>query len=452
MKQNRLSRITIQKILCVVDILAAFFSIWLALFVRNLAFPSFEYWWQHVLYFLPFFFFGICTLYLEGFYVVTKPIRNYILIIKLGMIGLLGCLFGFVYFYFTVSALHFPKIIMILFWLIFCMFVFITRKIFFLIVFLRLQIPVIFLGDTISYEDLKKDLIENPMFGYKPVFLYKGIDDKNNLLTKIQTEYKDENVLFVYKLSSHILDGLSDVLKTLIAKGNQFVEYSDFYEYIERKIPPEDIDESWFLSNIALYRKYVYFMFKRLLDIFFSLIGLVFTIWLWPLIAVLIHIDSNGPVFFVQEREGREGKIFNLLKFRTMKSDKEQEKSNDITIASSKNRVTRIGRILRACRLDELPQFLNVLKGDMSLIGPRPERPELATLLEKSVPWYRQRLLVRPGITGWDQVCGEYHSPTPEDTFKKLQNDLYYIKNCSIALDISIAFKTVGTVFRREGK
>ena len=120
--------------------------------------------------------------------------------------------------------------------------------------------------------------------------------------------------------------------------------------------------------------------------------------------------------------------------------------------AEQDSRITKFGNFLRKSRLDELPQLLNVIRGDMSLIGPRPERPELSCELEKVIPYYRQRLIIKPGITGWDQVAGEYHSPSVEDTYKKLQLDLYYIKNQSVWLDISIFFKTIMTVFMREGR
>lgn len=445
---KRLSRKTIQRILCLVDILSAFVAIWLALFLRNFSLPSFSYWWHHVTLFAPLFLLGICIFYLAGLYVVTKPVRNHILIIKLSMIGTLGWLIGFAFFYFSLNAIKFPKTILLLFWGAFCSLVFIIRKILFYIIFSRHQIPVVFLGDTISYEELSKDLIDNSMFGYKPIFIYHGIKDKDSLLSIIKTEGKGDSILYIYKLSTNILEGLSDVLKSLIAEGNQFIEYSDFYEYIERKIPPEDISESWFLSNITLYRKRYYFIIKRFFDIILSLTGIVLTIWLWPILALIICVDSKGGAFFVQKREGCNGNVFNLLKFRSMRTI-----DNDGT-ATEKNdmRITKVGKILRVFRLDELPQLLNVLKGDMSLIGPRPERPELAVGLEKEVPWYKQRLLVRPGITGWDQVCGEYHSPSKEDTYKKLQNDLYYIKNCSVSLDISIIFKTISTVVHREGR
>ena len=447
MTSRRLSRVTIQKILCIFDLLSAFLAVYFSLLIRNLVFPSFEYWWKHVVYFLPFFFFAICTLYLEGGYVVTKPIKRRILVVKLCFVGCFGWLLGFVFFYFSISAINFPKTILLLFWFFFCTFIFCARMILNHIIFSRHQIPVVFLGNSISYGSLSNDLLNNKMYGYKPILLYQGIQDRDALLQIIEKENKG-GILFIYKFSSNLLEDLSDLLKQLIADGNQFIEYSEFYEYIERKIPPEDIGESWFLSNINLNSKHVYVVIKRILDLLFALIGLILTICLWPLIAIVIHLDSTGSVFFLQKREGKNRSIFNLIKFRSMKTT-----NNDGSVTVKNDiRITKVGRILRATRLDELPQLLNVLKGDMSLIGPRPERPELAVDLEKEVPWYKQRLLVRPGITGWDQVCGEYHSPSKEDTYKKLQNDLYYIKNCSISLDISIAFKTFGTVFRREGQ
>ena len=175
---------------------------------------------------------------------------------------------------------------------------------------------------------------------------------------------------------------------------------------------------------------------------------LLLTIIFWPIIAIIIKVESKGPVFFTQTREGKNGKLFKLYKFRTMKT----EQNNYAPTTEKDNRITKFGNFMRVTRIDELPQMLNVLKGNMSLIGPRPERPELACELEKEIPFYRQRLIVKPGITGWDQVSGEYHSPSMEDTYKKLQFDLYYIKNQSIFLDISIFFKTIMTVFLKLGR
>ena len=168
---------------------------------------------------------------------------------------------------------------------------------------------------------------------------------------------------------------------------------------------------------------------------------------LWILASIIIPLETKGPVIFKQKRLGLNAKEFVLYKFRSMRVE------NNTLIFTAKNdpRITRFGKILRKTRVDEIPQLINVIKGDMSLIGPRPERPEYAKELQKQIPFYNQRLIMRPGITGWDQVSGEYHSPTKEDTYKKLQNDLYYIKNCSLNLDFSIAMKTIATMFMREG-
>ena len=431
------NRKTIQFILFLFDLFAFSLSIFCSLLLRRFAIPSVYDCLIHIKLFLPVVFYAVCAMYLLGLYVVNRPIGGRIILTKLTAIGVVGWGLGFVFFYFQHDKLNFPKTILLYYWISFCLFTWFIRVILIAILKQR-KIPVVFLGNTKSLDSLVEDLNNNQMFGYKPAFEYKSELDKVALISFIEKEKNNNEVMYVYKDKESLLNDISEQLHKLVAKGFQFIEYSDFYEYIERKIPPEDIGESWFLSNILLWKRRPYFFFKRVAGIIFSLLGLVLTVWLWPIIALLIHIDSPGSVFFIQEREGRRGKTFKLYKFRSM--------------YVNEKRVTKVGRLLRATRLDELPQFLNVIKGDMSLIGPRPEQPKLASELEKEIPWYNQRLLVRPGITGWDQVCGEYHSASKEDTFKKLQSDLYYIKNCSLFLDISILFKTIGTVFRREGK
>ena len=445
MFSKRMSRKTVQLLLLFADTVTSFIAVWLSLLIRNLDVPEFSYYWNHAVSFIPIFIYAIFAMYLAGLYAVTKPVKNRIILLEFGLIAIVGWFIGFVFFYFSLSPQNFPKTILLLFWIVFCILALVTRKILYHVIFIRQQIPVVFLGESKSYSDLVDDLNGNRMYGYKPVFLYKNISDHPELRRIVE---KGTNVLYIYRYSEDLLREISDELHYLVTNGNQFMEYSEFYEYIERKIPPEDIGESWFLSNINLYRRDFYFFGKRLCDILFSVVGIVLTVCFWPLICMFIRLESRGDVLFCQEREGVNGKVFKLYKFRTMTV----EQNNGSATAKDDKRITKVGKVLRKSRLDELPQLINVFLGDMSLIGPRPERPELAINLEKEVPWYRQRLLVKPGITGWDQVSGEYHSPSKEDTYKKLQNDLYYIKNCSISLDISIAFKTVGTMLRSEGR
>jgi lipopolysaccharide/colanic/teichoic acid biosynthesis glycosyltransferase len=168
------------------------------------------------------------------------------------------------------------------------------------------------------------------------------------------------------------------------------------------------------------------------------------------LIAVAIRLTSNGPVLYHQRRVGRHGRIFIVHKFRSMRTDAEAESGPVWAARDGDTRVTRLGAVLRRSRLDEMPQFWNVLRGDMSFVGPRPERPEFVSGLTQQIPFYGQRHVVRPGLTGWAQVRYTYGA-TVEDALQKLQYDLYYIKNLSIALDLFIIFSTVKTVLLRKG-
>jgi exopolysaccharide biosynthesis polyprenyl glycosylphosphotransferase len=259
---------------------------------------------------------------------------------------------------------------------------------------------------------------------------------------------KDRGVsLVVVENEASLSEQTCRALLHLIDRPVRFIRLPEFYEYYLRKIPIGTINDLWFLENIDLRAKARYGILKRGFDIVVSLLLLIVCLVPWAMIGLGIKLSSPGPVLFRQRRVGQGGRHFSILKFRTMKTG-----GNSFAPTKAKDpRVTWFGTFLRAFRLDEIPQFVNILRGEMSFIGPRPERPELAVDLEQSIPYYRQRLLVKPGITGWDQVSGEYHSPSVKDTYKKLQYDLYYVKNMSFLLDISIFFKTIMTMLRRKG-
>ena len=237
-------------------------------------------------------------------------------------------------------------------------------------------------------------------------------------------------------------------LLSLLPEQVSVLSYPDFYEIITAKIPVEAIGTEWFLENLKESRRRYFQVIKRALDLSVALLMLIVSSPAWPIIALFIKLGSSGPVFFKQARLGQRGAKFMILKFRTM-----QVENNDQSLTTEgDSRITAFGKFLRKTRLDELPQTINIIKGEMSFIGPRPERPELAEKLEESIPFYNTRLIVKPGLSGWDQVSGEYHSPTKDDTLKKLQNDLFYIKNRSLFLDSIIILKTIATVFGRGGR
>lgn len=193
-------------------------------------------------------------------------------------------------------------------------------------------------------------------------------------------------------------------------------------------------------------KKYFYEIYKRILDIISSLLGLVIGLPIMVIISILIKIEDRGPIFYTQERLGKNEKKFLVYKMRSMRVD--AEKHGGAQWAQKDDpRVTKIGKFIRKTRIDEIPQLFNILKGDMSLIGPRPERPELTYEFDKEIPGFIERLSIKPGLTGLAQVNGGYDI-SPKD---KLKWDMIYIKNRSILLDISIVLKTVGVVFTGEG-
>ncbi len=232
--------------------------------------------------------------------------------------------------------------------------------------------------------------------------------------------------------------------------GISVVPMAVIYESTSGKIPLEHFGDQWY---VALQTERIisplYLCWRKALDLTFGLCGLVMLCLVLPVLATLIYLDSPGPIFFSQERAGYRGRTFRILKFRSM-STEEKHTRRATWVTKGDVRVTRVGRLLRAAHLDELPQALNILRGDMSLIGPRPERPEYVAELEKDNSLYCYRLSVKPGITGWAQVKYGYGSGE-QDELVKLQYDLFYIKHRSFLLDILIILKTVIEVILCHG-
>ena len=224
------------------------------------------------------------------------------------------------------------------------------------------------------------------------------------------------------------------------------------YEELMGRVPIQLLRDDWILRSFLdeSHSSGSYEIIKRLMDLFCSIIGLIITVFFSPFIYIMILIDSGFPVLFIQERLGKSGKPFLLYKFRTMMQDAEKDGIARLAVENDE-RVTRVGRFLRKSRLDELPQFFNVLRGDVSMVGPRAERPELVDKMQKKIPFYRARLFVKPGVTGWAQVNYRYASNF-EETAVKLEYDLYYIKHRNILLDLIIIIRTIGTVLRYIGQ
>lgn len=230
-----------------------------------------------------------------------------------------------------------------------------------------------------------------------------------------------------------------------LQRGCRVTNEAIFYEKATGQILVDEITPSWFLFADLKVHCDEHATLKRLMDLVAAGLGLCLTAPLWPLIALAVKMCDGGPVFYSQDRVGQNGKTFKLYKFRTMRPDAENGKS--VWCAPNDPRVTKVGRFLRRARLDELPQFYNVLIGQMSIVGPRPERSDIVRELCEKMPFYAERHLVKPGITGWAQISFRYGSSI-EDAKRKLQFDLYYLKHMSFELDVIILFRTAGTFLR----
>ena len=226
-------------------------------------------------------------------------------------------------------------------------------------------------------------------------------------------------------------------------------EGSSFYERLTGKIAVQSIYPSWLIFSGGFKRLIISNTVKRCFEIIISVMVLILILPVILITAFLIKIDSRGPIFFTQKRAGKDGKEYKLIKFRSMREDAEAN-TGPVWAQVNDNRITRVGSVIRKARIDEIPQIFNVLKGDMSIVGPRPERPFFVKKLEKKIPYYSQRLCVKPGVTGWAQVKCDYGASV-EDSIKKLQYDMYYIKNMSVCLDLLIIFETIKVVLFGKG-
>lgn len=252
-------------------------------------------------------------------------------------------------------------------------------------------------------------------------------------------------------LSEGMTIELNNLLIKLLEKGIPIREYTQVYEELTYRIPVQHVEKDFYRyfpfsrSN----QNKLYLFFNRILDLFLSILGLLLGLALLPILIIGNSIGNRGPMFYSQTRVGKNGDHFKLYKLRSMVINAEKHGAQ---FAQTKDaRVTKFGRFLRKSRIDEIPQFINVIKGEMSVIGPRPERPEFVEGLIEKIPFYEVRHLVKPGVTGWAQVNAKYGS-SQEDSLEKLQYDLYYIKHRSLFLDVTIIIKTLSTIIFYRGQ
>ncbi len=325
--------------------------------------------------------------------------------------------------------------------------------------FLERQKRILIVGAGWAGHTLYELVKDNPVFkvvGFidddhkkHGVFNSPAVLGDYKILNEMVREHKVDSVVIAI---THLKSlGLLKSLLDCKMKGVQvYDDMPSFYEEVTGKIPVEHVSDFWFVSTpISGMKKNIYNMkAKRMFDIVFSITGILVSLPFIILTAIAIKRDSKGTTLYRQERVGFNGETFSLIKFRSMRAD--AEKDGVVWADKADSRVTRVGKIIRKLRIDEIPQMWNVLKGEMSFIGPRPERPEFVKILEKNVPYYSLRHSVKPGITGWAQVNYSYGA-SEKDALEKLQYDLFYINNLSPFLDFRILLKSMKVVLFGRG-
>jgi len=427
------------------DLVVLHLTLLISLWLRLLGKPLDGAWQSNWPYFLSVFAIWLVVLAISGAYnlnLAYNP-RQF----KLTAINSISfsALLSIIYFYLNQSEVA-PKTILLIFVIVFGL-LFLTWRWLFNF-FVKSYLPknnLAFIGWNNSVASLIEDIKNQPHHGFQTALVFKTKEEINNL-PEIVKEKNIHTIVISSELTGDpkLTEAMFDCLPLSVA----FYNLSDFYENINGKVSIDTIDQAWFIDNLNESNKHYFNIFKRIIDLFFSLLALLISLIFWPFIALAIKLESRGPIFFTQKRVGKNEMVFNMLKFRTMKTN-----GNDGTMTKEKDdRITKVGNFLRKSRLDEIPQMINIIRGEMSFIGPRPERPEYVSELAKQIPFYKTRLLIKPGVSGWDQVSGVYHSPSLEDTIEKLQYDLYYLKHRSIYFDLVIFFKTVATVLGRGGR
>lgn len=302
----------------------------------------------------------------------------------------------------------------------------------------------IIIGSGEEMKELLEEVNNNPRYGLEfisSVDLNRvaGVDFNQEILSRV---YAEEVQIVAVDLKNEKVEPILPHLYNLIFSHVKFIDMYKIYEDLFDRVPLSLVRYNWFLENISTESRVAYDVLKRMMDIVLSaLVGAVSLVF-YPAVYLLIKFDDGGSVFFEQDRIGKNNKVIKVKKFRSMSAD-------------GSNIVTKTGKWLRKLRIDELPQLWSVLKGDMSMIGPRPEIPSLVRHYEEEIPYYNVRHLIKPGLSGWAQL---YHTDPPkvsadsEKTRRKLSYDLYYIKNRSFMLDLKIALKTVKALLSRSGK
>ncbi len=435
------------------DLLFFLVALWLSLLLRNLEIPSRALFFTHLVPFSLLFVAWVLVFYIAGLYEKHTTILKSRLPSILARTQLTNSALAVIFFYFVPFFVITPKTILFIYLFVSFAIILSWRMYGYFLIGRGRQNNAILIGSGNEMKMLLNEVNNNPIYNLKFI---SSVDlnraDEYGFWDEIVSKIYSENVsVIAIDLAHQSVEPVLPHLYNLIFSKISFIDMHKIYEDIFDRVPLSLLRYSWFLENISTTPRAAYDTLKRVMDVSLSFCFLLISLVVYPFVFVAIKLEDGGPLFIIQERIGERNKIIKILKFRSMSRD---DRGQYGAVGQS-NSVTSVGSFLRQSRLDELPQLWNVLKGDLSLIGPRPELPVLAKHYSEEIPYYNVRHLIKPGLSGWAQIYHErhpHHGLDIEETKNKLSYDLYYIKNRSFLLDVKIALRTLKILVSMAGR
>jgi len=433
------------------DMMIFVICLWLTLFIRYGDIPESQILSIHLAPFALLFLVWSVVYFIAGLYEKHTIILKSNLPTVILKTQVVNSLIATIFFYFIPYFGIAPKTNLFIYLFISFVFILGWRLYIFESLGVRKKDSAILIGQGEEMRELRDEVNNNTRYGMQFISSIdlnsmESLDFREEILKRI---YGEDVSIIAIDLRNEKVEPMLPNLYNLIFSKIRFIDMHKVYEDIFDRIPLSLVKYSWFLENISASSNVVYDFLKRVMDIILAFLLGVISLVVYPFVFIAIKLDDKGPFFIVQDRVGQNNRLLKIYKFRTMMVD-DAGKSEEVR----QNTVTRVGEFLRKTRIDELPQLWNVLKGDMSMIGPRPELPVHVKTYEKEIAYYNVRHLIKPGLSGWAQL---YHKTPPKvmadekQTKIKLSYDLYYIKNRSFMLDLKIALRTIKTLLSRSG-
>ena len=427
-------------ILLLGDFLFLVAALWVTLFLRYGKVPTAELWQLHIGPFLFLFALWIVVFFIFDLYGSQRAAFRRKMLSLLLRAQLVNSILAVFLFYFIPFVGIAPKTNLFLNLACSLLAILLWRLYIAEYVYVGKPERIVFLGSGEEIDAMRLQIAQNPKYRLQVV--------DRSLLSGSAERPVD---MVAVDLHSMKTEARGEQFYNLALRGIQFLDIRAVYEQIFDRIPVGLIEEGWVLEYIPRHSKVTYGILKRLMDIFVALPLFLFSLIFYPFVLLAVKMEDGGSLFVSQERVGKNGKLFRMYKFRSMTGN---DSGKYGSAGGTTLRVTRTGAFLRKSRIDELPQLISVLRGDQSLVGPRPELPALADVYRKEIPYYDMRHIITPGLSGWAQIYHEehpHHGTAVRETKDKLSYDLFYVKNRSFTMDLKIALKTIKTLLMRVG-